>query len=75
MDLLLNWALHGAVLTGLVALAVRARPPMNAATRERVWWIALIAVTLMPAADLGTELARVGPASPLILERGPILVF
>jgi beta-lactamase regulating signal transducer with metallopeptidase domain len=47
MQLWLNWLWQGTAITMLVACAVRARS-INAATRERIWWITLIAVALIP---------------------------
>lgn len=70
MDLLLNWLLHGTALTLLVALGVRVCGGMNAATRELVWWITVIAVTLMPAGYILTDFARASRPAALFPMRG-----
>ena len=73
MQILLNWLWQGMALALLVALGLRARPAMNAATRERVWWLALIAVAAMPIAHAVTALeAGARPAAP---QAAPLLTL
>ena len=50
MHVFLNWLVQGTAVTIIVALGVRARGTMTAATRERIWWVTVIGLTLMPAA-------------------------
>jgi bla regulator protein blaR1 len=66
MQMLLNWLWQGTALTILVALGLRVRPATNAATRERVWWVALVAVAVMPLAhalSVESRMDAVGVAS------------
>lgn len=63
MHVLLNWLAQGTALTIAVALGVRLHRTMNAATRERIWWIALIAVVLMPVAFILKDVAAVSRTS------------
>src|SRR6185503_11837924 len=55
MHVLLNWLVQGTAVTIVVTLAVRASRTMTAATRERIWWVTVIGLTLMPAAYLLTD--------------------
>lgn len=61
MHVLLNWLVQGTALTVAVAFGVRLQPRMSAATRERIWWITLIAVALMPLAYLAAGFAAAVP--------------
>jgi beta-lactamase regulating signal transducer with metallopeptidase domain len=56
MHVLLNWLVQGTAVTIVVALGVRAHRTMTAATRERIWWVTLLGLTLMPAAYLLADL-------------------
>jgi beta-lactamase regulating signal transducer with metallopeptidase domain len=47
MPIFLNWIWQGCLVTAAVALAVSGRR-FNAATRERIWWVLLASVSLMP---------------------------
>jgi beta-lactamase regulating signal transducer with metallopeptidase domain len=65
MQLWLNWLWQGTAVTMLVACAVRARS-INAATRERIWWITLIVVAGMPILQLlHNTSGGGGPVAPL----------
>lgn len=55
MQLYLNWLWQGAIITLLVACVVHGRRAMNAATRERIWLITLIAVAGIPVLHLVTS--------------------
>lgn len=59
MVLLLNWLWQGSLLTAGVAAALGCTRRLNASTRERIWWITLVAVLLLPLVTL------VGPAGNL----------
>lgn len=63
MHVLLNWLVLGTALTLAVILGVRLRRTLSAATRERIWWITLIAVALMPVAYLAADVASGVPPS------------
>lgn len=62
MQALLNWLVEGTALTFAVALGVRLHRTMTAATRERLWWITMISVALMPiayvVADVGLAMGN-----------------
>jgi beta-lactamase regulating signal transducer with metallopeptidase domain len=67
-------------MTVIVALGVRAHPTMTAATRERIWWVTVIGLTLMPGAYLLADLDAVFRSSlpsaaarldPLMTVRAP----
>jgi beta-lactamase regulating signal transducer with metallopeptidase domain len=47
MPIFLNWIWQGCLVTALVALAISGRR-FNAATRERIWWVVLASIALMP---------------------------
>lgn len=65
MQLWLNWLWQGTAVTALVVCAVRARA-LNAATRERVWWITLIVVAGMPVLQLLQDASEGSvPVTPL----------
>jgi beta-lactamase regulating signal transducer with metallopeptidase domain len=65
MHVLLNWLVQGTAVTVIVALGVRARGTMTAATRERIWWVTVIGLTLMPVAYLLADLDTAFRASLL----------
>ena len=65
MHVLLNWLVQGTAVTVVVALGVRAHGTMTAATRERIWWVTVIGLTLMPVAYLLADLAAASRASLL----------
>jgi len=80
MHVLLNWLVQGTAVTIVVTQGVRACRTMTAATRERIWWVTLIGLTLMPVAyllaDLNTafRVALLAPAAlpdPLMTVRVP----
>ena len=73
MQILLNWLWQGTALSILVALALRAIPGMNAATRERIWWITLVAVAAMPLAHAFRADAPVGVAGTVASARTAVL--
>src|SRR5262245_38861478 len=73
MQILLNWLWQGTALSVLVALAFRARPGMNAATRERIWWITLVAVAAMPLAHAFRADASVVAAGTVASARTAVL--
>ena len=56
MHVLLNWLVQGTAMAVIVALGVRAHGTMTAATRERIWWVTVIGLTLMPIAYLLVDL-------------------
>jgi len=67
---LLNWLWQGALLTAVVAAGLATTRRLNAATRERVLWLTLAAVLLIPCAALVREgrapgLANEAIASPV----------
>ena len=47
---LMNWFWQGSVLTLLVAIGLRCGGRLNAATRERIWWMTAAAVLLLALA-------------------------
>lgn len=49
---ILNWTWQGTLLTAAVAAALACGRRLNAATRERIWWLTLVAVLLLPFATL-----------------------
>jgi beta-lactamase regulating signal transducer with metallopeptidase domain len=57
MQLLLNWLWQGTALTASVAAGMYACRRLNAATRERIWWMTLAAVGFMPIAQLMNQRA------------------
>jgi beta-lactamase regulating signal transducer with metallopeptidase domain len=63
MHVLLNWLVQGTAVTVIVALGVRAHGTMTAATRERIWWVTVIGLTLMPVAFLLADLDAASRAS------------
>jgi beta-lactamase regulating signal transducer with metallopeptidase domain len=70
MHVLLNWLVQGTAVTVVVTLGVRARRTMTAATRERIWWVTVIGLTLMPVAYLLADLDavfRVALLAPAVL--------
>jgi bla regulator protein blaR1 len=80
MHVLLNWLVQGTAVTVVVTLGVRAHRTMTAATRERIWWVTMMGLTLMPVAylladlDAVFRLARLAPAAlpdPLMTVRVP----
>jgi len=80
MHVLLNWLVQGTAVTIVVTLGVRACRTMTAATRERIWWVTLMGLTLMPVAYLLADLnaafrvALLAPAAlpdPLMTVRVP----
>lgn len=79
MEILLNWLWQGTALAVVVALGLRACRTMNAATRERIWWMALAAVAVMPLAHLwpsaaaraGAAVAHAQPAAVVALHMDP----
>lgn len=76
VELWLNWLWQGALLTMLIAIGVRAYPSMNAATRERIWWSALLAVAALPALPLVSLSARhSGTAPGFAFEKAPSLLM
>ena len=66
MHVLLNWLVQGTAVTVVVALGVRAHGTMTAATRERIWWVTVIGLTLMPVAYLLADLDAASRASLLV---------
>ena len=71
MHVLLNWLVQGMAVTAVVALFVRARSTMTAPTRERIWWVTLIGLTLMPAAYLLADLDAASRTSLLAAAARP----
>ena len=63
MHVWLNWLVQGTAVTVIVALGVRAHGTMTAATRERIWWVAVIGLTLMPVGYLLVDLDAASRAS------------
>jgi beta-lactamase regulating signal transducer with metallopeptidase domain len=55
MQVLLNWLWQGITLPVVVGLVVRMRGrALNAATRERIWWMTLLGVLAIPVVHLLT---------------------
>jgi beta-lactamase regulating signal transducer with metallopeptidase domain len=73
MEWLLNWVVQGTALTVLAATGTATCRRSSAATRERIWWVTLAAVLVLPLAALLPETMRAfstwtpsSGASPLI---------
>jgi beta-lactamase regulating signal transducer with metallopeptidase domain len=50
MTLIVTWLWQGLAIAWITAIAVRAMPRLNAATRHAIWWLALAAVLAVPGA-------------------------
>ena len=48
MTLLVTWLWQGLAIASVTALALKATPRLNAATRHVIWWLALAAVLAIP---------------------------
>jgi beta-lactamase regulating signal transducer with metallopeptidase domain len=51
MTILAGWLWQGCAMAAVTALALRCFPRLNAATRHAIWWLALLAVLLLPLAQ------------------------
>ena len=71
MHVLLNWLVQGMAVTAVVALGVRAHGTMTAATRERIWWVTMMGLTLMPVAYLLADLDAASRTSLLAAAARP----
>jgi beta-lactamase regulating signal transducer with metallopeptidase domain len=71
MHVLLNWLAQGMAVTAVVALGVRAHGTMTAATRERIWWVTMIGLILMPVAYLLADLDAASRTSLLAAAARP----
>lgn len=76
MAWLLNWIWQGTLLTAAVALALSCTSRVNAATRERIWWITLLGVLVLPLLHLlgSSAVAVVNATVPRPLPTGTVLV-
>ena len=63
MEVGLNWLWQGTLLAAIVAIVIRPLGGMSAATRERIWWVTLLAVIAIPAFSLASSSAGPPPSS------------
>src|SRR5262245_40249268 len=68
MTILAGWLWQGCALAAVTALALRCFPRLNAATRHAIWWLALIAVLLLPLA----QPARTLPPATFLVGRAAV---
>jgi beta-lactamase regulating signal transducer with metallopeptidase domain len=59
MTILVEWLLQGSAIAAVTALGLRCLPRLNAATRHAIWWLALVAVVLVPLAQVGRSSSTV----------------
>ncbi len=71
MTLIVTWLWQGLAIACFTALALRAIPWLNAATRHVVWWLALAAVLAIPVVHLVVNLDETR-SMPDIVRYGPV---
>ena len=67
----MTWLWQGLAIACFTALALRAIPWLNAATRHVIWWLALAAVLAIPVAYPVVKLDETS-AVPDIVRYGPV---
>jgi len=69
------WLWQGILIAALTGVALTCARPLNAATRHAIWWLALIAVVVLPFTHLALEpAAAVQPATGQEAESALIVV-
>jgi beta-lactamase regulating signal transducer with metallopeptidase domain len=71
MTLIVTWLWQGLAIACFTALALRAIPWLNAATRHVIWWLALTAVLAIPVVHLVVNLHETRSV-PDIVRFGPV---
>jgi bla regulator protein blaR1 len=71
MTLLVTWLWQGLAIACITALALKATPRLNAATRHVIWWLALAAVLAIPVVHFAAPQAET-PSMPEIVESASV---
>lgn len=67
MTLLVTWLWQGLAIACITALALKATPRLNAATRHVIWWLALAAVLAIPVVHFAAPQAET-PSMPEVVK-------
>jgi bla regulator protein blaR1 len=67
MTLLVTWLWQGLAIASVTALALKATPRLNAATRHVIWWLALAAVLAIPVVHFAAPQAET-PSMPEVVK-------
>jgi beta-lactamase regulating signal transducer with metallopeptidase domain len=71
MTIIATWLWQGLAIACLTALALKAAPRLNAATRHVIWWLALAAVLAIPIVHLVANPEQT-PSMPAVLKSGSV---
>jgi bla regulator protein blaR1 len=71
MTLLVTWLWQGLAIASVTALALKATPRLNAATRHVIWWLALAAVLAIPVVHFAAPQAET-PSMPEVVKSASV---
>ena len=71
MTLIVTWLWQGLAIACITALALKATPRLNAATRHVIWWLALAAVLAIPVVHFAAPQAET-PSMPEVMKSASV---
>lgn len=71
MTLIVTWLWQGLAIACITALALKATPRLNAATRHVIWWLALAAVLAIPVVHFAAPHAET-PSMPEVMKSASV---